>query len=217
MGNIRETLRHMEALSGPLPKFVIAEAFDNPIAQFADWLHSAIAAKVHEPHAMTLSTIDRDGSPDARVLLLKDLDQDGWHFAANATSPKGRQIADHAEVALTFYWPAVGRQTRIKGTAIDLGRQRSAEDFLARSQGSRAGALVGRQSEVLESPADLEADYREQLRRVMEQPSLVEPAWTAYAVRPSQVEFWQGSTDRQHQRLRFSRVGNGWTKQQLRS
>jgi pyridoxamine 5'-phosphate oxidase len=213
--NIRDALRDLDTLLGPFPQFVADDSRDNPVDQFRDWLRGAIEAKVPEPHAMTLSTVDEGGCPDARVLLLKDLDQDGWYFAANATSPKGCQIRHQADVALTFYWQTMGRQIRIRGKAIDLGRERSTEDFLARSISSRANALVGRQSQILNHAADLDAEFNEQCRRIAESPSLVEASWTAYAVRPKQVEFWQGSPDRRHQRLRYSQTDAGWMREFL--
>jgi pyridoxamine 5'-phosphate oxidase len=151
MTAIRSTLRRLPALAGPFAPFAIEAALNSPVAQFEVWMSEAVASGVSESHAMTLSTVDTDGNPDTRVLLLKDLDGDGWHFAASAASPKSRQIANRANVSLTFYWPTMGRQVRIKGVANDMGSARSAEDFLARSPSPRASNLVGRQSEVRSS------------------------------------------------------------------
>jgi pyridoxamine 5'-phosphate oxidase len=190
--------------------FAIEGALSSPVTQFEVWMNEAVSSGVSEPHAMVLSTIDADGNPDARVLLLKDLDDDGWHFAASAASPKGRQIANRANVCLTFYWPTVGRQVRIKGVAIDLGRAKSAEDFLARSADSRASALVGRQSEVLRDSNELDDEFVKQRHRVAADSKIVDERWTAYAVGARQVEFWQGATDRRHQRLCYTRIDSRW-------
>jgi pyridoxamine 5'-phosphate oxidase len=213
---LRDKLRALDALAGPLLKFNIHKTLDSPIDQFAQWLETAIDAGVPEPHAMSLSTVDEHGSPDTRVLLLKDLDGDGWHFGASSNSPKGRQIRRCSAVALTFYWPVLGRQVRIRGRAMDRGRERSAEDFLARSLGSRATALAGRQSEILNDPAELAREIEGQRQRLAVQPTLIDSAWTAYVVKPIEVEFWQGSSDRRHQRLSYIHDGSGWTKQLLR-
>ena len=164
---------------------------------------------------MTLSTVGDDGSPDARVLILKDLDEQGWHFATSAASPKGVQLSHHPEAALTFYWPKVGRQVRIRGMVVALGRDVNAADFLARPPGSRAGALLARQSDVLASPADLDAALSEQYERMARQPDLVAPAWTVHAMRPQCVEFWQGDTQRRHTRLRYRLTPTGWEKELL--
>ena len=215
MSEARELLRKLSSLAGPLPSFDASASASTPQAQFLAWLGQAIAEGVQEAHAMTLSTVDDDGHPDARVLILKDLDEQGWHFAASAASPKGVQLSRHSKAALTFYWPKVGRQVRIRGTAIALDCHRNAADFLARPQGSRAAALLARQSDVLASADDLDAALSEQHERMARQPGLVAPAWTVYAVRPECVEFWQGDTQRRHTRLRYRRALTGWEKESL--
>jgi pyridoxamine 5'-phosphate oxidase len=212
IADARTVLRGLAALSGQYPAFVVADAADNPTDQFSDWLDVAIKAGVPEPHAMTLSTVDSQGCPDARVLLLKDLDEHGWYFAANSLSPKGKQIQQHADVALSFYWPKIGRQVRVKGQAIDLGPERGAEDFRARSLGSRATALVGHQSEILRDPTELDAQFHAQLQRLTASPSIVEHAWAVYMVRAREVEFWQGAADRRHLRLRYLQNQSEWIK-----
>ena len=215
MSEARELLRTLSALAGPFPVFDTSASALTPQAQFLAWLHQAIAAGVQEAHAMTLSTVDDDGSPDARVLILKDLDEQGWHFATSASSPKGVQLSHHPEAALTFYWPQVGRQVRIRGAVAALGHDANAADFLARPRGSRAGALLARQSDVLASPADLDVGLSEQYERIARQPDLVAPAWAVYAVRPDRVEFWQGNTQRRHTRLRYCLTLTGWEKELL--
>ena len=215
IADARAVLRGLAALSGQYPVFVVADAADNPTAQFSDWLDVAIKAGVPEPHAMTLSTVDSQGRPGARVLLLKDLDERGWYFAANSLSPKGKQIQQRADVALSFYWPKIGRQIRVKGQAIDLGPERGADDFRARSLGSRATALVGHQSEILRDPTELDAQFQAQLKRVMNSPSIVDDAWAVYVVRAREVEFWQGAADRRHLRLRYLQKQSEWSKASL--
>lgn len=164
---------------------------------------------------MTLSTVDAEGRPDARVLILKNIDDHGWHFAITRSSPKGHQIAHTSNVALAFYWPALGRQVRIRGSAHDMGPQVQAADFLARPCGSRAAALLGRQSDVLVSERELEEGLLEQLKRLEENPQLVSPHWAVYAVRPDTIEFWQGDELRRHTRLRYQRNGSAWTTERL--
>ncbi len=212
VGDARGLLRSLSSLAGPFPHFDTSASAPTPQIQFLAWLDQAIAAGVQEAHAMTLSTVDDNGNPDARVLILKDLDEQGWHFATSAASPKGMQLSRHPEVALTFYWPKVGRQVRIRGAAVALGHDVNAADFLARPQGSRVGALVARQSDVLASPTDLDAALLEQYERIARQPDLIASTWAVYAARPEYVEFWQGDPVRRHMRLRYSLSLAGWEK-----
>lgn len=212
----RDRLRSIKVLSGPFEPFDTAQAEETPQRQFLSWLNAAIAAGVKEPHAMTLSTVDADGHADARVLILKDLDASGWHFAVSGVSPKGRQIAHNTHVALTFYWPLLGRQVRIRGQAKRLDAETSAADFMACPLGSRAGALLGRQSDILDHPTALDAALAEQKARLEATPNLVPDFWAAYAVLPSTVEFWQGEEQRRHTRLRYTRAAPGWARELLR-
>ncbi|SIQ83742.1 Pyridoxamine 5'-phosphate oxidase [Paracoccus thiocyanatus] len=213
--DIRERLRGLKALEGPFPAADFPAADSGPQALFLEWLDRAIAAGIAEPHAMTLSTVDAQGQPDARVLILKNLDERGWHFAISAASPKGRQIAANPAVALTFYWQSLGRQVRIRGRALPLDAAACAQDFLARSRDARANVLLERQSATLDAPALLAAAMAEARTRIDARPDLVAPAWRAYAVAPDTVEFWQGATDRLHHRLVYRRSADGWDTERL--
>lgn len=214
---IKHQLRSLKSLQGPFKPNDLSDLPDTPQVGFLDWLDAAIAAGIAEPHAMTLSTVDESGYPDARVLILKNVDDRGWHFAASAGSPKGLQIEAQPAVALTFYWQKLGRQVRIRGRAIALDPESCAQDFLERSLDARAGALSERQSDILDDPSMVESATAGGRRRLAENPDLIAPGWRVYAVEAEEVEFWQGSTDRLHKRLRFRRVGDGetWRKKPL--
>jgi pyridoxamine 5'-phosphate oxidase len=201
----RLLLRELPSLAGPLPDFDPAAVADTPQDQFIVWLRAAIAAGIQEPHAMTLATVDADGRPDARVLILKNLDERGWHFATSRQSPKGQHLAGALDVALTFYWPLLGRQVRIRGVAVDQGREVAAADFWARSADARANTALERQSRVMDAETTpLPPGAPE-----------VPASWSVFAVRPDTVEFWQGRTDRQHIRLLYERVQSGWKTARL--
>ena len=215
MPDIRELLRGLRSLPGPYTPFDPAQAPVDPATLFCEWLRMGIEAGIREPHSMTLSTVDADGRPDARVLILKNVDEHGWHFAITRGSPKGHQISRRANVALTFYWPALGRQVRIRGAARDMGPQVQADDFLARPLGSRAAALLGRQSDVLGSDQELEEGLAGQLERLKLDPQVVSPQWAVYAVLPDTIEFWQGHEERRHVRLRYRRNGSAWATERL--
>ena len=187
-----------------------------PTELFTAWLTGAIAAGVAEPHAMTLSTVDADGQPDARVLILKDLDADGnWHYATTSTSAKGRQVAANPRVALSFHWREQGRQIRVRGTARPAGPDVSRQDFLARPAGSRTASLVGRQSEVLTDRVELTEALAAARTRVATDPSVVSETHVVYVVRPDTIEFWQADPEREHIRLRYRRSGGTWARELL--
>ena len=214
---LKEKLRELKSLAGPFDRFDIDGAPDDPTRLFEEWLIGAIKSGIPEAHAMTLSTVDAHGRPDARVLILKNVDADGWHFASTKLSAKGQQVATQPHAALTFYWQPLGRQIRLRGRVIELSQEVAEADFLARPIGSRAGALLGRQSQVLDDDEALEAGLAEQRRRIEADPSIVAPTWAVYAVRPDEIEFWQADEERRHIRLRYRRMSDGvsWVRERL--
>lgn len=126
----RTELRNTKVLEGPFPDPPNFNTFPStPHESFKLWFHEAVAAGVREPHAMTVSTVDNQGYPDARVLILKNVDSRGWHFAVKRNSPKGKQLAENPRAALTFYWPQVARQVRLRGRAVELSEEESAADY----------------------------------------------------------------------------------------
>lgn len=211
----RDVLRSLKSLAGPFESFDTEAAPGTPDELFFSWLQIAIDRGIQEAHAMTLSTVDRDGFPDARVLILKNVDEHGWHFAITRGSPKGQQIDANPHVALTFYWQPLGRQVRMRGTAHDRGPEVRAADFLARPRGSRASGLLARQSDVLLDERELDIGLMAELARIDADPDLVAANWAVYAVVPHEVEFWQGNEQRRHTRLRYRRTAQGWTKERL--
>ncbi|MFD8141895.1 pyridoxal 5'-phosphate synthase [Streptomyces sp. NPDC059708] len=212
VGGVRGWLRGLEVFSGPLPEFLPEEAPDDPVRLFLVWLSDAVADGLPDPHAMTLSTVDEAGDPDARVLILKDVDASGWRFAGHAFSPKGHQLSVHPRAALTFYWPGHGRQVRLRGPVTPGSARDNAEDFLARSATARAEALLGRQSQYLADPAERDQALEKSLGLIGRDPSLVDSAWTLYTLAPVVAEFWQASADRVHTRLRYERTPAGWAR-----
>lgn len=215
MAELHEILRGLKVLQGPFLAFDPSSAPPDPRDAFLDWLNAAIGRNVPEPHAMTLATVDAQGIPDARVLLLKNVDDAGFHFAISAASRKGRQLAQRPHAALTFYWQPLARQVRVRGEVVYLGEEASAADFRARPDGSRAAGMLGRQSEVLERAAELDEAYAAALADVSENPDAVSPHWRLYAVRPDDVEFWQGASTRRHTRLRYTRRGDDFQREIL--
>lgn len=208
---MRDLLRSLPVFSGVMRDFAAAVAPEQPVVLFSQWLRDAVEDGVPEPHAMTLSTCDETGLPDARILILKDLDDDGWWFATNANSAKGIQLADLPAAALTFYWPQVGRQIRVRGTIVAGSAERSAADFRARGSGARAVALASHESQPLADVHTCARAVADAQRRLADNPDLIAPDWRTYAVNATVVEFWQADKDRQHLRVQYRRDEGRWT------
>jgi pyridoxamine 5'-phosphate oxidase len=198
-----------------LPAFDPDSAPDEPLPLFHRWFGEAVAAGQSEPHTMTLATADADGRPDVRTLMLHDADPRGWHFASHATSRKGRQLAVQAEAALNFYWPSQGRAVRLRGRVVPAGPEESGADLHAHSTGALASALVGRQSDVLESAGELAAESDAAWDRARREPEAEAASWTLYVLAPDEVEFFQGDARRRHVRLRYRRAKDEWVRELL--
>ncbi|WP_426334340.1 pyridoxine/pyridoxamine 5'-phosphate oxidase [Paenibacillus silvae] len=210
-----ELLHQLKSLSGLFPAWNLEQLPNRPGELFLDWLKLAVENNVKEPHAMTLSTVDQHGYPDARVLILKNIIQDTFYFASSSTSRKGKQLNDNPKVALTLYWPSLGRQIRIRGTAQDQGDDAGAADFRKRKPGARAVAMTQRQSEILASEHDLNHSIELQEKYLQNNPDFAEPNWRLYAVHAQEVEFWQGDTDRKHIRVLYTYQDEQWHKNRL--
>ncbi|WP_243770291.1 pyridoxine/pyridoxamine 5'-phosphate oxidase [Amycolatopsis acidicola] len=208
-------MRSLPSLAGPLPAFDPEAAPAEPDPLFARWLSEAVEAGVVEPHAMTLSTVDPAGRPSARVLILKHLEGGRWAFASGSGSRKGKELANTPWAALTFYWPLLGRQVRVRGAVEAAGADESAADFLARSPGARGAGLIGNQSEPLTDFAERDRVLDESTARAAADPRLVAPEWTVYRVVADEVEFWQGEEHRRHIRLHYTRDAEGWARRLL--
>jgi pyridoxamine 5'-phosphate oxidase len=203
--SVREWLRGLEVFAGPLAQFDPAEAPEDPVELFLAWLTAAVVAGLPDPHAMTVSTVDEHGQPDARVLILKNVDATGWQFAGHAESPKGRQLTGQPRAALSFSWPSLGRQVRVRGPVVPEPARDGAADLLARSASARAEVLLARQSTHLASEAERLRAFDAAVARIAAEPDLVSPEWTLFRVVPFSIEFWQAAKDRNHTRLRYER------------
>ncbi|CAM3373353.1 pyridoxal 5'-phosphate synthase [Marinicrinis lubricantis] len=211
----KQILRSLETLSGPFPPFDINLLPAAPGELFMEWLNLAIEHEVKEPHAMTLSTMDADGYPDARVLILKNVVDDTFYFASSAESRKGQQLKRNPKAALTFYWPTLGRQIRLRGTVEDMGDAASAADFQERSAEARAIALAGNQSRELASEEELKYSLAAQEQRIRRKPDITTPNWRLYALKAREAEFWQGDTRRKHTRIQYYWSEEQWKHRRL--
>ncbi|MFD9337766.1 pyridoxal 5'-phosphate synthase [Streptomyces sp. NPDC060028] len=216
MDDFHRTLHSLRVWDAELPGFDTAVAPIEPLALFREWFTHAAEAGQLEPHTMSLATVDGQGRPDVRTLMLHDADARGWHFASHSTSAKGRQLAAHPDAALGFYWPTVARQIRIRGRVTACGPEESRADLAVRSRGALAAALTGRQSEVLGSPEDLARASAAAWERAGAEPDAPAPTWTRYVLDAAEVEFFQGDATRRHTRLRYTRTpASAWTRELL--
>jgi pyridoxamine 5'-phosphate oxidase len=191
---------------GPLER---ADLDADAIVQFQQWFEEACDHVPLEPNAMTLATVDRDGAPALRTVLLKFFDRDGFVFFTNLESRKAVQIEHNARVALLFWWPELERQVEIDGVAERISSVEAAKYFMTRPRGSQLGAWVSDQSHVLTSRKALESKLDEMKRKFANREVPLPSFWGGYRVVPRAIEFWQGQRDRLHDRFQYLRKGKG--------
>ncbi len=188
----------------------------DPVKQFGVWLAQVTEAGLHEPNAMVLATVDRDGKPSARTVLLKGLDERGFVFYTNQQSRKADDLAANPACALVFPWHAMERQVRIEGTASKLPAEEVDAYFASRPRGSQLGAWASQQSQPVESREELDLQYASYERQWPEGTEIATPYfWGGYRIEPVAFEFWQGRTERLHDRLQYLRSGDAWQVQRL--
>ncbi len=186
-----------------------------PFGLFLDWFDDAKRTEPNDANAMALSTVDADGAPDSRMVLLKEVDARGFTFYSNRESAKGGQLAVHPRAALLFHWKSLRRQVRIRGAIEPVTEAEADAYFASRARASRIGAWASDQSRPLDSRATLEAAVARETAR-FEGADVPRPErWTGWRVIPGSVEFWRDRPFRLHDRLRFERSGEGWTRTRL--
>ena len=188
------------------------------VEQFDRWFGDAVAAELPEPNAVVLATADADGAPDARIVLLKGYDATGFVFVTSYASTKGAQLAINPRAALVLPWHALHRQVRVTGRVERIGDAASDELWDPRPRGAQLAAIASVQSTVVASRDELVSRVRLLDEETGDDALPRPPIWGGYRVVPDHVEFWQGGTDRLHDRLRFRRddeEGGGWIVERL--
>jgi pyridoxamine 5'-phosphate oxidase len=192
-----------------------ADVDPDPIRQFSAWFRQALEAGIPEANAMSVATVGADGRPSSRILLIKDVDSDGFTWFTNYASRKGRELALNPHAALLFHWVELERQVRIEGRVEKLAAAQSDAYFQSRPLKSRLGAIASAQSEPIASREALEQAIAQAEAAHGEQPA--RPAhWGGYRLIPDRVEFWQGRPSRLHDRIVYTRESGGaWRRERL--
>jgi pyridoxamine 5'-phosphate oxidase len=194
----------------------VSSILPDPIKQFEKWFTEALDAKVLEPNAMNLSTVNENNRPSSRIVLLKGVEVDKFLFYTNYQSAKGKELEENPACALTFFWPELERQVRIEGTASRVDEKTSEQYFQSRPRGSQIGAWTSPQSSIIESRDILEERARQLEKKFEGLDVLPKPnQWGGYQVDPFLVEFWQGRPNRLHDRIQFSKIENDWKIRRL--
>jgi pyridoxamine 5'-phosphate oxidase len=195
-----------------------ADVASDPIAQFEAWLAEAATRGVYEPNAMVLGTVDADGTPSSRTVLLRAVDADGFVFYTDRSSRKGRALAAHPVATLLFPWYTLHRQVNVTGDVSPVDDAESDAYWASRPHGSRVAGTASHQSQPIGSRAELEAQVAALETEFADRAQVPRPVrWGGYRLRPRRVEFWQGRTSRLHDRLVFTRAdgGSAWVIERL--
>lgn len=187
----------------------------DPISQFARWFEDAKTAGLVDHTAMTVATVTPEGKPAARILLLKEFDENGFVFYTNYESRKARELAQNPYASLLFFWDKLARQVRIEGKTEKVSAAESDEYFAIRPRESQLGAWASAQSQVLNSRAEFEAKLQAVTEKYAGQVVPRPPHWGGYRLKPEAVEFWQGRANRLHDRLVYRAQGAGWHLERL--
>jgi pyridoxamine 5'-phosphate oxidase len=191
-----------------------SEVSHNPLDQFNKWLQEAIKNQVPEPNAMVLATVNKDGQPGARNVLLKSADDNGFIFFSNKNSDKASDLKQNPNCTLLFSWLSQHRQVIVKGKAEEISKEESNTYFQTRPYGSRISAWVSEQSQVIKNREELEIKVKEFMEKYPENVPMPDH-WGGYLVKPESIEFWQGRPSRLHDRIRFTKKGNTWTIERI--
>lgn len=187
----------------------------DPIDLFQTWLAEAEEKEPNDPTAMTVATVGADGEPSARMVLLKDVDERGFVFYTNTESRKGVDMAGNPRAALVFHWKSLRRQVRVEGPVEQVSDAEADEYYSSRERGSQIGAWASDQSRTMGGRFELEKQVATHAAKFGVRKIPRPPHWSGYRVIPTSIEFWTDKPFRLHERLMYTRDGDGWTESRL--
>ena len=187
----------------------------DPFTIFRDWYQEAIDAGIKDPTIMTLATVDGEGYPSARIVLLKSLDKMGFVFYTNYQSRKGMELEKNPRAALVLHWRETGRQVRVEGITEKLPASASDQYFESRPRGSQLGAWASEQSHEITSRASLDESLKKWGVKFRDKPVPRPPHWGGFRVIPQRIEFWSDRENRMHERMLFEKIAGNWAFRRL--
>lgn len=182
----------------------------NPMDLFKKWFREAVEAKVNKPEAMAVATVGKDGKPSVRIVLLKNLSEEGFRFFTNYQSKKSQDINNNANVSLLFHWPELDREVRIDGYAVKTSKEISDEYFKSRPLDSRISAIISRQSKAVPGREFLDNLWNEKYSELKDKEIIRPLYWGGYNVVPEKIEFWQTAPKRLNDRVLYTKKNNEW-------
>lgn len=197
-------------------QLILEDTDPNPLLQFERWFKAAQQSPVNEPNAMTLATVGENGRPKARIVLLKQVDDQGFVFFTNYDSQKGQDLQANPFASLVFFWDVIQRQVRIEGRVEKIAQADSEAYFQSRPKGSQIGAIASPQSQVISSREVLQEKVAQLEKDFADEEKLPRPDnWGGYRLIPDRVEFWQGRSSRLHDRIRYRLEEGSWLRERL--
>ena len=191
---------------------------DNPIELFQEWFNEAKRTEINDPNALSLATSDKSGIPSARMVLLKDFNENGFIFYTNINSKKSEDIKANPNASMCFHWKSLLRQIRINGEILKISDKEADDYYNTRSYGSRIGAWASKQSVILKSRDELEQAIENYKKKYPNKENVPRPThWSGWNLNPNEIEFWLDGEDRIHQRLKYIKIQNGNWKRFLLS
>tara|TARA_Y100000590_G_scaffold329530_1_gene374239 strand:- start:14 stop:637 length:624 start_codon:yes stop_codon:yes gene_type:complete len=186
---------------------------DNPIVLFKEWFNEAKKSEINDPNAVAVGTVNKEGYPSIRMVLLKEYNEEGFVFYTNFNSDKSKSIKDNPKISMCFHWKSILRQVRIIGTASKVSDKEADDYYNSRGYGSRIGAWASDQSSVLNKREDLFHSIEKYKKKFPDPNKVPRPNhWSGWRLKPKEIEFWLDGENRIHERLKYTKEKNNWTK-----